>query len=249
MNSNAVPATIWFCLELIRYPKLMARGRSEISTAQIPNRSEIKGATFDLTKLCEGPILQSSFAEVLRLYMTVALMRAPIKGDFMLGRWRFPKDKIMVLSSRTAHHNTDVWNTGTPEDPHPIDEFWADRFLVYPNDPNSGPLKKAAQLEEAKAPRANEQEMSSGQPTFTMEGTSGAWVPFGGGAHMCPGRFFAKNEMLASFAMMTTEFDIELVEPNCRPEPDIRFFPVGMLPPKGKIPFRIRRRKVPEVIG
>lgn len=74
--------------------------------------------------------------------MAVGLMRIPSHKDYVLGKWRFPQDQLFVMSSRTAHHNEESWNTGTQEEPHPLNRFWADRFLVYPNDRTSGPLKK-----------------------------------------------------------------------------------------------------------
>ena len=239
LNANAVPATIWFCLELIQDQKLLARVRQEVDKARTPAASDTMGAGFDLAKLCDNPLLQSCFAETLRLYMNVALMRTPDKKDFTLGRWRFPRHKLIVLSSRTAHYNTDLWNAGTPEKPHPLNEFWADRFLVYPGDPSSGPLRVGAGSNEKKVKALREAKEQNG-PIFSIDGLAGGWIPFGGGQHMCPGRFFAKNEMVAAFAIISSEYEIELTG-GSKPEPDMRFFPVGMLPPKDKITFRIRR--------
>lgn len=59
---------------------------------------------------------------------------------------------------------------------------------------------------------------------------------------MCHGLTFAKNEMLASFAMWSSEFDVQLLEPGKKIEPDMSFYAIGTLPPKGRIAFRIRRR-------
>jgi len=141
----------------------------------------------------------------------------------------------------------EVWNTGTDKDPHPLEDFWSDRFLIYPNNPSSGPLKKHTQpqaknsLNTTATPIAQE---THGPPKFSLEGLSGAWVPYGGGQRMCPGRHFAKQEMIATFAMLCTAYDIELrTEEGFKPEPDLTYFPFGGLPPKGKIPFRIRRRE------
>ena len=240
MNANAVPATIWFCLELIQDPKLLSRVREEVAEARLTPESDEAGAGFDLAKLCDSPLLQSCFAETLRVYMTVALMRTPDQKDFTLGRWRFPRQKLIVLLSRTAHHNPELWNAGSPENPHPLEEFWADRFLVYPDDPSSGPLRPGNQEKKSKALKEAKEQNKA---VFSMDGLAGGWVPFGGGQHMCPGRSFAKNEMMAAFAIISTEYDIELTGAGSRPEPDMRFFPVGMLPPKDKIPFRIRRRR------
>ena len=83
LNANAVPATIWFCLELIQDQKLLARVRQEVDKARIPKASDNTGAGFDLAKLCENPLLQSCFAETLRLYMNIALMRTPDRKDLL----------------------------------------------------------------------------------------------------------------------------------------------------------------------
>lgn len=40
----------------------------------------------------------------------------------------------------------------------------------------------------------------------------GDFFPYGGGSIMCPGRFFAKQEILAAVAMTVTSFDLEFVE-------------------------------------
>jgi hypothetical protein len=68
-------------------------------------------------------------------------MRAPEKQDFKLGEWLFPKGDLIFLSSRTAAYNKHLWNESSGKDPHPVDQFWSDRFIVYPEDPTSGPLK------------------------------------------------------------------------------------------------------------
>lgn len=39
----------------------------------------------------------------------------------------------------------------------------------------------------------------------------GDYCPYGGGSVICPGRFFAKHEILAAVAMVVTTFDMEFV--------------------------------------
>ncbi|KAM7212312.1 cytochrome P450 [Rhypophila decipiens] len=234
-NANAVPAATWFILEFLRDPELLTRVRAEIDLARLPAEKEGELPRFDVTKLCEGVLLQSVWAETLRLRVTLALIRAPEKQDFKLGDWLFPKNDLIFLSSRTAAYNKDVWNQGHKDQEHPVDEFWADRFIVYPDDPASGPLK---------SPKLSSREVTEEKKKarFSTEGLAGAWVPFGGGVRMCPGRFFVKNEMMAAMALLCSCYDIELQTPEgWQPEADMRFFATGTLPPKGEIPFRIRR--------
>jgi len=239
-------------VEFIRDPLLLHRVRSEISAARL-DRPDGQRPGFNISKLCEGPLLQSVYAETLRLRIAIILMRSPEKHDFKLGKWLFKTGDLIFLCSQTAARNRDLWNDGTDKDPHPLDEFWAERFLVYPNDPASGPVKKNSAdgraisspdnniLENEKPPETAAVEKRD--PKFSMEGLAGGWVPFGGDVRMCPGRFFAKNEMMASLAMIVTSYDIELRTPEgWKPEPDMSYFLVGALPPKGAIPVRIRRR-------
>ena len=175
-------------------------------------------------------------------------MRSPEKHDFKLGKWLFKTGDLIFACSQTAAQNQDLWNQGTDDDPHPLDRFWAERFLIYPNDPTSGPLKTSSQEGGARASvskvATSEAPMvEKGQPEFSMKGLAGGWVPFGGGVRMCPGRFFAKNEMMASLAMLMTSYDIELRTPEgWRLEPDMSYYLVGVMPPKGAIPVRMRKR-------
>ncbi|KAL9130023.1 MAG: hypothetical protein Q9175_007129 [Cornicularia normoerica] len=201
MNGNAVPATIWFILELMRNRALLSRVRSEVEEARLPGTPEnLNLPNFDLTKLCSGQLLQSSYAETLRLYMAVGLMRIPSHKVYILGKWRFPQDHLIVMSNRTAHHNEEnAKDTATP---------YASRNEAHSN-----------------------QQKEHDKPRFSMEGLAGSWVPYGGGQHLCPGRFFAKNEMMAAFALISSAYDVELQDPGLKPEPDMAFFPIGMLPP------------------
>ena len=239
-------------MELVRDPALQARVREEVQSALIPG-SDPKDLQFNITELCNGPLLQSIYAETLRLRVAIVITRNPEWSEYQLGEWVFPKDELIAISSRTAAMDKEIWNTGTVEDPHPLTEFWSDRFLVYPNDPISGPLKKRNLAEDEKpssgsASLANQSRLE--EPRFAMEGLSGAWVPYGGGQRMCPGRHFAKQEMIASFAILCTAYDIEIVTgEGSAPEPDMRYFPYGALPPKGDTPFRIRRRQLQSAHG
>lgn len=58
---------------------------------------------------------------------------------------------------------------------------------------------------------------------------------------MCPGRHFAKVEIIVTFAMMCTMFDIELI--GGLPAPNMKEVGWGTLPTSGKTPCRIRRRR------
>lgn len=52
----------------------------------------------------------------------------------------------------------------------------------------------------------------TGKMKFSTAGLTGKLFPFGGGHYMCPGRTFAKQEVLGAVAVLLLNFDIEFVE-------------------------------------
>lgn len=66
------------------------------------------------------------------------------------------------------------------------------------------------------------------------------------GEHMCPGRHFAKYEIMLVFVVLIGVFDIELMTPPVwTPDDDHKKYGVGALRPKQKVSFRIRKRVTP----
>jgi cytochrome P450 len=125
-----------------------------------------------------------------------------------------------------------------------LNDFWAERFLTYPNRPGSGPLKVAPQSNGTPINEEFPAEQPTGdEPVYSATGISGAWMPFGGGRHQCPGKNFAKQEIITCTAIMTTLFDIEL-DPAAKLETDTNYYGLGSLPLKGKVACRIRRRQI-----
>lgn len=121
------------------------------------------------------------------LYISLFALRNPAHEDFKLGSWRIPKDKLMGVDSRVAAMDASFWNTcGTSIEDNEVgsrllSHFWPKRFLEYPNDPYSGPLRFNAHKPSAKAGARLADLKDASTPQFTIEGLSGAWLPFGGG--------------------------------------------------------------------
>lgn len=246
-NANAISCAIWMLVEIYRDPQLLARAAEEVKSAQRPLTSGEEPITFDIAKLCAGPFLQSVYAETLRLRISLLISRVPEDDDFHLGEWVLRKNAVIAMSTVIAAMNEELWNSGSEGDSHPLGEFWAERFLIYPKRPQSGPVRKKHIIEsakvglQAKAPVLDPP--ASPEPVFSVDGLAGGWIPYGGGPWMCPGRHFAKQEMIASFAMFFAYFDIELrTEEGFTPQPNMDFYGLGVLPPQGKVPFRIRRK-------
>jgi cytochrome P450 len=69
-------------------------------------------------------------------------------------------------------------------------------------------------------------------PKSTTTELDGAWIPYGGGLNMCPGRHFAKQELIGTFATLITHFELEILTPSeVRIEPDTGFRIFGTMPP------------------
>jgi cytochrome P450 len=160
-------------------------------------------------------------------------------NDLKLGDWLLPKDKLMIAVSYTAHRDENIWNTGTPTDPRPLHEFWAERFLIYPDDPNSGPLRNVQDKHEKLTPvnsntsgwpDIREKGEKNRRPRFSTNRLAGAWVPYGGGRTLCPGRHFAKQEMLGTLAILAAAFDVEILQKDGeRTGHDLKYFGLGRI--------------------
>ena len=190
---------------------------------------------YSISALCGVPLLQSLYAETLRLYVSNYILRSPME-DLDVRRWRIKRGEVVAMMSYAMHRDKFVYNTGSDESPRPLHEFWADRFLV--------PCKNRSKTDLASP--GNSTCRTPADPDgalhdFSMEGLDGAWMPFGGGSNMCPGRHLAKQEMLLETALLLGNFEVDLTGPPVRP--DYRFFGSGVVGAIGKTSFKIRRRR------
>lgn len=171
-----------------------------------------------------------------------------------IGDRTIPSDKLFIFNTWLAHTDTTVWNTknGT----HPVEEFWARRFLIDPEDPSSGPCKNQRSVDSDLVFGAD----STSKVRYSTDGLEGAWIPYGGktytqmlwlnsliwllgGHHACPGRVLAMRIMLLSCATMSTMFDIELLKSSNEPKFSPSRFGLGVQVPSSKVPFRIKNRQ------
>lgn len=219
-NANATHAAFWLVHSIISDGTVQKRFLEEIQVAEISPRNE-NFATYDVDSLCSIPYLQSLYAETLRLYVANMVLRTPRSRPISLDGWRIQQGELVATMSYPMHRDQTRFNTGTIEDPHPLSEFWADRFLTMKGVDSKPTASTQSPLE------------------FSLNGTEGAWIPYGGGSNACPGRFFAKQEMLLTAAMLIGNYNIQL---NKRAEVDWRYFGSGVLGVKGKQPFKLQPR-------
>ncbi|KAK4225247.1 cytochrome P450 [Podospora fimiseda] len=229
-NINVHTASLWCIIEIFRDPVLLGRIRAELNTITITADEDLYAWIEQLMAL---PLLQSVYAEVLRLRVEVQTVFRDKRQDLQINKWRFPKNSLVMVPTKPAHMDQDYWNTQNGK--YPVDTFWADRFVEYPNDPNSGPMRNSRNAGKDK------------EPKFIVAGTSDSWIPYGVGDRACPGRFFAKREICAFVAMIVQNYELELPSVSGgdamkrRIPSNYLFYGLGVMRPRDKFPFRIRR--------
>lgn len=228
---------MWSALEIFKDPSLLSRARAELKTAFSP--TDLFNANFSSKILVALPLFQSIYAETLRLRVRAYAVRYTGRSELQLNEWAFPKKSIILASTTPAHMDSTIWNTKNGD--HPVDSFWADRFLIYPNDPSSGPLKNKA-TKEAEPPPSIPPNTTTG-PRFSLSGTNGVWLPYGGGPRMCVGRAFSKRAIIAASAMIVTLFEVEILADEKALRMDPKFYGLGGQQPMGRVPFRIKKRQ------
>ncbi len=156
---------------IFRDPLLLARVRETLSDLF----SNCPAMDINPSKLEKEPLLSSLYAETLRLYVKTYFVVSSPHHDVDLGRWWLPKGRIGLMNAGISQMDGSYWNT--QGDAHPVESFWADRFLVDPADPNSGPINPAFRDSDLVHP---EKAAVDGKPYFSMDGLEGAWFPYGG---------------------------------------------------------------------
>ncbi|ROW11809.1 hypothetical protein VPNG_04993 [Cytospora leucostoma] len=213
-NTNAVVASFWLTLEAFRDPTLLQAVREEVQPCLQIGPDD--QPIFDVAKLIRQPLLQATFAENWRLRVHGFLVRRP-EEDMQINKWTIPGQHWCIANSTPASMDAAFWCTGD-NSTHPVDQFWPGRFLK--KDPESNAL------------------------VFSLAGTEGHWVPFGGGAHACPGRILTKRVNILTMALMVTLYDCEILANDEDLAMDTGTYPFGSIPPRGKVPIKIRRRVV-----
>ena len=183
LASNAIPATGWMLLHILD-PHAEKTLLSRVM-------AELRSARFadgslNVPVLFGLPLLQSIFHEVLRLYTDVLVSRT-LEKDHILPISQLDDRKILLKKGTLAF--APCWpgqrDPAVWDAEKPADVFYPERFLT--TDP------------------------ATGKNVFTTSGTAGRFFPFGGGKSVCPGRVFAKQEILAATAIMLLKLDIEVL--------------------------------------
>ncbi|KAK1749889.1 cytochrome P450 [Echria macrotheca] len=186
-TSNTVPASAWTVVSTLTCPdpELLTniRREAEAAIAVDPKTGE---RVFDVQKLAASPWLQAVYTETLRLRSGFCIIRDAVR-DTEIDGVSIAKGAIVQAPIPIAHHDA-VWEA----EGYAVDEFWPHRHI------------KVVGSTDEKGHRAEKVE-------FALGNRSGYYFPYGGGITMCPGRHFAKLEIMGTLALLVTQFDIEVV--------------------------------------
>ena len=237
-NGNSITATFWMLADIIREASLLTRVRTILESNRI--KTSTSELDFDYEKLFDDPLLQSIYAETLRLRVANYILRSPEHRNLNLNGWSIPRNSTMLVSGYHAQMDPKAWSNNDHQT-RPVEEFWAERFLEFPRSEKEKPLESMALTGDPKGSIKESSDVQGAE--FTLEGRTGHWLPYGGGQRTCPGRYFAKQEMISGVAVLLTMFDIEITS-STRDFPKLAMKGVGFgaIPPDRKLPIRMRRR-------
>ncbi|OHE97164.1 hypothetical protein CORC01_07605 [Colletotrichum orchidophilum] len=133
--------------------------------------------------------------------------------------FRLKKGSMIQAPTNLVHLDEQIWS----QEGHAASEFWAERHI-----------KHVTQVEESTGQQTTQRQ-------FVMAGKPSEFFPFG--------RFFAKQEVLLTIAMLVTKFDMEFVEwttlsglkSDRAPVDDERYFGTAAVPPDRDVKVRWKR--------
>ncbi|KAI3322050.1 hypothetical protein HD806DRAFT_536520 [Xylariaceae sp. AK1471] len=171
--TNVVPSSMTLALQVFRSQSTLCTLKTSLSRLSSPPTTE---------ELESIPLLLSMHAETLRFGVQIHIPRSAPYHDLHIGSVTIPRNKLIMANTWIMQTDEAIWNTKNGQ--QPLDEYWAERFLIDPSDETSGPTRKGAKHSPELA------KMNS--KYFSTDALEGAWIPYGGGQHACPGRLLAK---------------------------------------------------------
>ncbi|XP_033506945.2 7-alpha-hydroxycholest-4-en-3-one 12-alpha-hydroxylase-like [Epinephelus lanceolatus] len=215
-QGNTGPSAFWLLLFLMKHPEAMTAVKEEVDNVLKEFGQQVKcdGPLINLTRemLMKTPILDSAVEETLRLTAAPLLTRAVLQD--MTVKMADGREYFIRKGDRMAVFPYIAHiDPEIHPDPH---SFRYDRFL------NPDGSKKTDFYKAGKKMKY-----------YSM--------PWGAGVSMCPGRFFATNELKQFAFLMLVYFEFELKNPDEKiPEIDYRRWGFGSMQPNRDVQFRYR---------
>jgi len=122
-NANTIPIATWCVIELARSPALFAAVREEVATAYETDPATGK-KTLNISTLLSLPLLQSVYAEILRLHVSLIVLRK-IASPLSVAGYTLEKGASIQAATDIDHFDDNVWGS----EGHPAREFWPERHV------------------------------------------------------------------------------------------------------------------------
>ncbi|KAM8966380.1 5-beta-cholestane-3-alpha,7-alpha-diol 12-alpha-hydroxylase-like isoform 2-T2 [Pelodytes ibericus] len=218
-QGNTGPACFWLLLYLMKHPEAMKAVSAEVQKVIKETRQEVKagGPLLNLTRdmLLKTPVLDSAVEETLRLTAAPVLIRA-VKENLNINM-ASGKEYSIRKGDRVALFPYLAVQMDPEVHPEP-QNFKYDRFLNEDGTKKSDFYKNGKRLK-----------------YFTM--------PWGAGTTICPGRFFAVNELKQFVFLILSYFEFQLINPEEEiPDIDPNRWGFGSMQPTHDVQFQYRLR-------
>lgn len=252
-------------MELVRDPLLFKEVHEEVQQAFTVDASTGKHI-LDTQKLLSLPLLNSIYTEVLRMRISFSITRE-VQQDIDIGGYRIAKHSLIQAPTHVAHYDETLWQVD--DDQPPLSVFWAARHLEhFEKVDDSGQRSRRSRFSMKASPNGYFpygmwtkhffpfDTLRSAMAEFDMQGIQEADIftnngsNLGGGTSMCPGRQFAKREILMTLAIIVAKFDIEFMDwihptgekSDRAAEGDRKYAGVVAVPPDRDMLIRWRRK-------
>ncbi|XP_076001108.1 5-beta-cholestane-3-alpha,7-alpha-diol 12-alpha-hydroxylase-like [Genypterus blacodes] len=218
-QGNTGPSSFWLLLHLMKNPEAMRAVRKEVDKVLKETGQEVScgGPLVNLTRdmLLTTPILDSAVEETLRLTAAPLLTRA-VMQDMTIPMADGREFRIRQ-GDRVSLFPYSAVHIDPEVHPDPL-TFKYNRFLNPDGSKKTEFYKAGRKLK-----------------YYNM--------PWGAGVSMCPGRFFATNELKQFVFLMLAYFDFELLNPDEKiPNIDTRRWGFGSMQPDRDVQFRYKLR-------
>ena len=237
--TNTVPNVFYMLCWIFERPELVEKLRREIGGIMRKGERE-EEMVLDIAGLREKcPLLTACFHESLRLVKTGFSIRMVLEDTLLADQYLLKKGAIVQIPTGVLQADRETWgNDAGVFDPY----RWLDQTSNSFSSSENGTANGGAETAEKSGDTFKSKEKRKLQ--------NSAFIPFGGGKNLCPGRHLAYNEIAAFVAVVVFGFDIEGVDKDGKgggvlkaPEMATNRLGDGSTSPKGDVGVRIRRRE------
>ncbi|KAF1835135.1 hypothetical protein BDW02DRAFT_496609 [Decorospora gaudefroyi] len=228
-NANIIPSAIWIMIENLRKPHLAKNFATSISQYRLSGSS-----TYNVAGVVSLPLFQSTHREISRLRTAQYMVHTHGRHDVQLDhRWTLPTGYTTISFSHDIALNSQLWvNTRPRSVERPLDDFWAERFLI--------PEKYASKAQDK---QQNKESVQVGR--FNVEGLELLSPVLGDGQPLAQDSGYSKAIQAATLSVLLCEFEIQPCDSGAidAAMPPIREVAYGVMRPRERIAVRIRKRK------